>query len=50
MLWDLVNSFLGSLPEQYDFIKIFGVLFILYIFIMIFNLIWQGILSVIKGL
>lgn len=50
MLWDLVNMFMGSIPEQYDFLKIFGVLFVLYIFIMIFNLIWQGILSLVKGL
>lgn len=50
MLWDLVNMFMGSIPEQYDFLKIFGVLFVLYIFIMIFNLIWQAILSLVKGL
>lgn len=50
MLWDLVNMFMGSIPEQYDFLKIFGVLFIFYIFIMIFNLIWQAILSLVKGL
>lgn len=50
MLWDLVNSFMGSLPEEYDFLKIIGVIFVLYCFIMIFNLLWRALLNIIKGL
>ena len=50
MLWDLVNSILGSVPERYEFLLIFGVLFILYFLVMIFNLLYQAILNVLKGL
>lgn len=32
MLWDLVELFLGSLPTEFSFLKIFGVLFFLYLF------------------
>lgn len=49
MLWDLVNMFMGSLPEEFEFLKIFGVLFVLYIFIMIFNMLWQATLNILKG-
>ena len=38
MLNDLVNLVFGSLPEEFEFIKIFGYMFILYIFIVIFKL------------
>lgn len=35
---DLVNLFFGSLPEEFEFLKIYGYLFVLYIFISIFKL------------
>lgn len=38
MLNDLVNLVFGSLPQEFEFIKIFGYMFILYIFISIFKL------------
>lgn len=38
MLWNLVNLFMGSLPQEFEFMKIFGILFIMYIFIRIFNM------------
>lgn len=37
MLWDLVNLFMGSLPEEFEFLKIFGVLFVLYITVSLFK-------------
>lgn len=37
MLWDIVNMFMGSLPEEFEFLKIFGVLFVLYILISLFK-------------
>ena len=38
MLWDLVNLICGGLPEWMDFIKIFVVGFILYIFLQLLKL------------
>ena len=38
MLNDLVNSIFGSLPAEFEFLKIYGYLFILYIFVSIFKL------------
>jgi len=38
MLWDLVNLFLGGLPPEFHFLKAFGVLFVMYIFLSIFKL------------
>lgn len=38
MLNDLVNMIFGSLPEEFEFLKIFGYVFVLYIFIGIFKL------------
>lgn len=38
MLNDLVNSIFGSLPEEFQFLKIFGYIFILYIFWSMFKL------------
>ena len=38
MLNDLVNSIFGSIPEEFEFLKIFGYLFILYIFCSMFKL------------
>lgn len=37
MLWTIVNLIMGSLPEEFEFLKIFGVLFILYIAISLFK-------------
>lgn len=48
MLWDLVNMFLGSLPEEFTFIKAFGVLFVLYIFLTLFKLFIDVIKSLLK--
>ena len=41
MLWDLVNLFMGSIPEEFQFLLAFGVLFVLYILIMLFKLFWN---------
>ena len=38
MLWDLVTQFMGSVPESFEFLYAFGVLFVLYIFISMFKL------------
>lgn len=38
MLYDLVNLIMGSLPDEFKFLYIFGMLFILYIFIGLFKL------------
>lgn len=38
MLNDLVNTIFGSLPEEFEFLKIFGYFFVLYIFWSIFKL------------
>ena len=38
MLNDLVNSIFGSVPEEFEFLKIFAYLFILYIFACMFKL------------
>lgn len=38
MLNDLVNLIFGSLPQEFEFIKIFGYLMVIYIFISIFKL------------
>lgn len=38
MLNDLVNLIFGSLPEEFEFLKIFGYLFVLYFFVGIFKL------------
>lgn len=38
MLWHLVTLFMGSIPEQFEFLYAFGVLFVLYIFISLFKL------------
>lgn len=38
MLNDLVNSIFGSLPEEFEFLKIFGYLFVLYIFVSLFKI------------
>lgn len=38
MLQDLVNSIFGSLPEEFEFIKIFGYCFVLYIFVSLFKI------------
>lgn len=37
MLYDLVLLIMGSLPEEFRFMYIFGMLFILYIFIGLFK-------------
>lgn len=37
-LTNLVDLILGDLPEEFEFIKIFGYLFILYIFLGLFKL------------
>lgn len=38
MLYDLVNLIMGSLPNEFRFLYIFGILFILYIFLGLFKL------------
>ena len=38
VLNDLVNLIFGSLPPEFEFIKIFGYIFVLYIFWSIFKL------------
>lgn len=38
MLWDLVNLIVGGLPEEYNFIKIYCVFFILLIFFYLIKL------------
>ena len=35
---DLVNLIFGNLPEEFEFLKIFGYLFVLYIFLGLFKL------------
>lgn len=49
MLWDLVTQFMGSLPNEFEFLYIFGVLFVLYIFLGIFKLFIDVIKSFIGG-
>lgn len=50
MLWDLVEMLLGGLPAEFHFLKAFGVLFVMYIFISLFKLFIDVIRSFIKGL
>lgn len=50
MLWDIVNQFMGSLPDEFSFLKAFGVLFVLYILISLFKLFIDVIKSIMKGL
>lgn len=50
MLWDLVTYFMGSLPSDFEFLYIFGVLFVLYIFIGLFKLFIDVIKEFIGGL
>lgn len=50
MLWDLVNFVMGSLPDDFKFLYIFGVLMILYIFISIFKLFIDVIKDFLRGL
>ena len=38
MLYDLVNLIMGSLPNEFRFMYIFGILFVLYIFLGMFKL------------
>ena len=48
MLWNLVNLFLGGLPDEYSFLKIYGILFILYIFISLFKMFIDVIKSLLR--
>ena len=50
MLWELVNLFMGCLPEEFAFLKIFGVLFVMYIFLSLFKLFIDVIRSFLKSL
>ena len=50
MLWDIVNLFMGSLPEEFEFLKAFGVLFVLYIFITLYKIFYDFTKSFLKGL
>ena len=38
MLYDLVLLIMGSLPEEFKFMYIFGMIFILYIFVGLFKI------------
>ena len=38
MLYDIVNLIMGSLPNEFRFMYIFGILFVLYIFLGLFKL------------
>lgn len=49
MLWDLVNILFGGIPEEFEFIKIFGILFVMYIFLGLFKLFVDVIRSFMKG-
>ena len=48
-IWDLVNLFMGGLPDEYSFLRIYGVLFVLYIFISMFKLFIDVIKNLFKG-
>lgn len=50
MLWELVNNFMGSLPDEFSFLKAFGVLFILYIFISLFKIFIDVTKQIFRGL
>lgn len=41
MLNDLVNTFFGSLPPEFEFLKMYGYLFVLYILISLFKLFYD---------
>ena len=43
---DLVNLIFGGLPEEFEFLKIFGYLMIYYVFISLFKLF----IDIIKGM
>lgn len=49
MLWDLVLLVMGSIPNEFEFLYIFGILFVLYIFIGMFKLFIDVIKSFIGG-
>ena len=38
MLYDIVNLIMGSLPDEFRFMYIFGIFFVLYIFLGLFKL------------
>lgn len=38
MLWDIVLLVMGSIPNEFQFLYAFGVLFVLYIFLALFKL------------
>lgn len=50
MLWDIVNLFMGSLPEEFQFLYIFGVLFVLYIAISLFKFFLELMLDFAKSM
>lgn len=48
-MWNLVELVIGEIPQQYDFLKIFGFIFELYIFISIFKLFIDIIKDLLRG-
>lgn len=50
MLWDLVTLFMGSLPEEFTFLYIFGVMFVLYIAISLFKFFLELMLDYCKSI
>lgn len=50
MLWNLVTLFMGSIPNEFEFLYAFGVLFVLYIFISLFKLFIDVIKSFMRGI
>lgn len=50
MLWDLVNLMFGGIPEQFEFVKIFGIFFVMYIFLSLFKLFIDVIRSFMRSL
>lgn len=50
MIWDLVNLILTGIPDEFSFVKIFGVLFFLYIFVSIFKLFLDLIKDILRGI
>lgn len=48
MLWDLVNLFLGGLPQEYNFLKIYGIILILYVFIKLFKMFIDVLMSLMR--
>lgn len=49
MLYDLVSSFMGWLPENLQFLMAYGCIFVLYIFVKLFKIFIDIIRDFVRG-